>query len=94
MKDIPMPRNKSLPDKIKQVQAEIERHKMIKLQAANHELQPAEIDQEAMRYEDIPLHPEDREMLRAQIEEEIENQRLRDEYHYREWLLSMTQYAP
>ena len=47
-----------------------------------------------MRYEDIPLHPEDREMLRAQIEEEIENQRLRDEYHYREWLLSMTQYAP
>ena len=64
--------NLSLPDKIKQVQAEIEWHKMIKLQAANNELQPAEIDQEAMRYEDIPLHPEAREMLRAQIEEEIE----------------------
>ena len=67
---------------------------MVKLQAANRELQPAEIDQEEMRYEDIPLHPEDREMLRARIEDEIENQRLRDEYHYREWLLKMVDFAP
>ena len=86
--------NLSLQDEIEQAQAEIERHKVMKLQTANHELQPAEIDQEAMRYEDIPLHPEDCEMLRAQIEEEIENQRLRDEYHYREWLLKMVDFAP
>jgi len=86
-------RNLSLQAQIDAVKAEIEKAKLAKLQATEG-ASPAVIDQESMRYEDIKVHPEDREIFRAKLEADFENQRLRDEYNKREWYLSMVGFAP
>ena len=84
----------SLQAQIAAVRAEIEKAKLAKLEAEQGNRPPAALDQYTMRYEDIQVHPDDREMFRAQMEADFEKQFLRDADDKREWYLKMVDYAP
>lgn len=89
-----MPRNKSLEEQIKAVQTEIEKLKLAELQAAQGLTPSALIDQEAMAYEDIQIHPEDQQALKERLMAQAEAFDRNRAHYQRRWYLSLIQYAP
>ena len=84
----------TLKNQIDAVPAEIEKLKLAKLQAGQGLTPLALIDQEAMAYEDIQIHPEDQQAQKERLVAQADMFDRNRAEAQRRWYLSLVQYAP